>query len=251
MQKQKLIYQSTARKILGLSRLKFKRLGITPVTYVPNFHFSIAPICPLYDREEILGLIGTKQVETVRTARKKKDWSTEFSKKYGRKERAFPDVTEALLSLNVYAKYHLRSKKSKDKIYSLKSKFLKILYQEGLVTNLYLLKLDIPEKVCSDCKGIGVFENQDYPDKPEDCVICIGTGIRTKAFTELLYVFEFHIKTKKYRLHQPYDKVDYISEDIKTYEMDNMQTESEATVTKYKLTAYKALVDWYIMKSDS
>ena len=63
---EKLIYESTALKLLEISREKFKKLRLKPTKEVPNPYYRSGPPSRLYDRVKIEKLIDDPRVVSLR-----------------------------------------------------------------------------------------------------------------------------------------------------------------------------------------
>src|SRR5580698_5678404 len=125
-----LVYESTAMKLLDISRELLREL-CEPVEEVVNPHYRSGPPSRLYDPRD---LVIAKEDPAIliskipfKPPRKKVDYPAKFAVRYPSKEAAIPDAAEALWNLNRYARHAACKRSNQEEIYDLKSKFLKLL----------------------------------------------------------------------------------------------------------------------------
>ena len=232
--KQDFVYESTALKLLGITKLKFSRLEIEPDKEIPNPHYRSGPPSRLYDRQRIESLANTAEVIAMRPKpRKKKDWNSVFTKKYATWVEALPSAAGFLFNLNRYAKHTSCSQSNKEEIYSLKNRFIELLYNEGYCHAAYEHHKHLPPKECFRCDG-------------EGCERCDETGQYLSGVTLEFAVFEFVINGQPYSWHQPKELIGF------KYEASGSPTQINETqvkplhVKKSKLAEGKALLRWVI-----
>jgi len=228
---EKLIYESTALKLLEISREKFKKLRLKPTKEVPNPYYRSGPPSRLYDRVKIEKLIDDPRVVSLRPKpRREVDYAGQFEKKYGSGEAAIPHAAQAMFNLNRYAKHDSCANWNRKEIYQLKGKFIKLLYSRGYCKEVYRHHLSAGTRECWYCDGFG-------------CESCKDRGhyLQKERF---FLVFRFDIEGKSFSWHQPKELVDFEVVD-KGEEGDLNETEVKPLeIPRQKLAGAKALVRW-------
>ena len=114
--------------------------------------------------------------------------------KYGTPQNALLDAATAMLDLNRQAKRC--SKSESQEIYALKSRFIRMLYEDGKCMSVQRHLLTLPAKECRACWGCG-------------CDRCNDTGEYLPAKTLTNYVFTFKIYGVRFCWHQPQPNVTF------------------------------------------
>jgi hypothetical protein len=121
-----------------------------------------------------------------------------LAKKYPSWGNALLDGCNALHDLNHFAK---DVKRWKQDIYKVKNDIIKILYQNGFATECYLQVMKLPEKVCWNCNGTGIYRGRG------ECWDCYGTGTFAKGNSTTLVCFRFVVDDKTFCWHQPQSSI--------------------------------------------
>ena len=181
---EKLIYESTAIKLLEISSEKFKKLCLKPVKEVPNPHYRSGPPSRLYDRRKIEKMIDSSRVVSLRhKPRHPVDYARQFGKAYAHPNNAISDAAEAMFNLNRYAKHESCANWNRKEIYQLKNKLIKLLYSRGYCEGVYRHNLTAGTRECWYCDGFG-------------CTSCKNRGNYFQKERGFL-VFRFDIEEKE------------------------------------------------------
>ncbi len=226
-----LIYETTAIKLLEISREKFKKLRLKPAKEVPNPNYRSGPPSRLYDRVKIEKLIDNPRVVSLRPKpRLPVDYAGQFEKKYSNAEAAVPYAAQAMFNLNRYAKHDSCANWNRKEIYQLKGKFIKLLYSHGYCEEVYRHHLSAGTKECWYCDGFG-------------CASCKYRGDYLQKERSFL-VFRFYIEEDIYSWHYPEDLIDFeVAEATKTRELNATEVKP-LEISRQKLAGAKALVRW-------
>lgn len=244
MKEKVLCYESTALKLLGLTKVKFDKLKIKPVKEVPNPHYKSMPPSRLYDRNKIEKLIDSPKVIALKPKpRKPVDYAAIFQKRYKSKESALMDASTSMFNLNRYCKHESCSARNRFEIYEIKNQFIEMLYHKGYCIECYIHYKILNEKICFSCDGTGISYNRK-DQFSFGCDRCLGTGIYQEEGTLEFVVFHFLVDGEKFTWHQPKESVDF--EFSITQEADNLnETQVKPMeINRSKLTEAKALIKW-------
>jgi len=127
----------------------------------------------------------------------------DYSSKYLTLQDALPYAAKAMLNLNRFVKHEDCDRGTRASIYSLKNRFVKLLYHNGYLTGASKHILKTEEKECWSCGGTGI------RDSGNDCNRCEGTGIYREAQDIIYVLLQFNINGTKYSWHQPGRLIDF------------------------------------------
>lgn len=240
--KRNLVNQTQALEILGITRYRFKQLGLQP-TSTKKVQFG--SIAYLFKRDEIEQLAQTDRIKNLRPNRRKQAdiYKEKFERQYTDWKDALPKAAEYMFNLNRYAKYPTCSKKNKEDIYYLKNRLLEILYKENYCTEAYTHYTMLSAKECFNCNGSG-FD----ADWGMECMRCDGTGEYLPERKLEFIVFKFQIGDKTYRWHQPKEYIHYKVELSERNEQINELKVKPLEISKRKFGEAKHLINWILDK---
>jgi hypothetical protein len=144
--------------------------------------------------------------------------------------------------LNRYAKHDSCSEGHQKKIYELKNRFLKLLYESGFAESVRLHKVPVSEKMCRACDGSGDHWSGEV------CRRCDGTGVYREASQLTYVVFSFLIDGERYSWHQPEELVTW--KVSLTHPDDEWQPPSEEKPLELKPSRFseaKDLIDFVLV----
>jgi len=241
-----LCYESTARKLLGLTPGGFAKLGLSPVKVIRNPHYSRLNAY-LYDRAQIQELAASPRVAMLRPRpRKPHDYDGDFRAEYVTPSLALRDAALAMFNLNRYCKHHTCHSNNRDEIYALKNSFMRLLYRLGLCDRAYRHVDRFPALVRRNCGGTGRDFQNGYKKEACSCHRCNGTGIFRPALEDRYIVMSFVVEGRRYTWHQPEELIDY---PVQLTDEDLPMSETTARplgIPRRELTRCKALVRWVI-----
>ena len=171
-----------------------------------------------------------------------------FRKKYPDRPSMLKDACEALFNLNRYAKHDRCTRPHRDRIYCLKSAFIKNLYEAGLIDRVAIHSAIASPLQCNRCQGTGDFGRYWRYDTGRECHKCHGTGI-WRSKTELRFVvFSLEVDGQRYSWHQPEEYVDWKFEETPPTE-DTTWTTGEVkpvALQRAKFAEAKHLIEYYL-----
>jgi hypothetical protein len=243
-----LCHESTAMKMLGLTRTKFRQLGLEPAKIIANPHHGSGLDSHFYDWLDVANLKGSPAVMELRAMQRKPfDYASRFTKKYGRQKNAVMDVARVTLNLNKYCSQKSCAEKERTEISELEKGVIRKLYSLGFCDKAFVHVKELPGKVCRECEGSG----ESHCGRL--CLHCSGSGMYTYPRTLKFYVFHFVIESEQFVCYRPFEEVDF------AVNIDNSNGPSVLTVTetkpleipRRKLTEVKALVRWFLSEAES
>lgn len=234
------VYAKTAASLLGITE-KALRSFLEPVEVVPNPHYTSAPEASLWDPVDLLRISKQKRVDAAR-ARKgpkpKHDFAPTFRNRYPSIVDAIPTATEALWSLNRYAKHETCTKAHRKNIYDLKNRFVEVLAICGHLVSVgeHVQHKPARQLECWGCWGMG-------------CERCDFTGVwrELPAIDLVFVVLNYNVSGQDYSFHQPKESLRW--EALKMaprIDSDNWEPQYDQPIKlkPSKFSEAKALIAW-------
>ncbi|MGJ5813700.1 hypothetical protein [Paludibaculum fermentans] len=158
---------------------------------------------------------------------------------------ALPIACEYMFALNRYAKHKECSSYLRDKIYASKRDLIRVLYENGYLTDCNEHETELAPKECWMCDGVET--EHDYP-----CYRCKGSGVVAPAKKLIFIMFKFAIGGKTYCWHQPRDLVRFTystTRSTETFELTHEEKEVSLPLTE--LSMAMELVQWTLVQAQA
>jgi hypothetical protein len=164
----------------------------------------------------------------------------EFDQRFRGWQGALPEACAALFSLNRFCKHAECSWQSREEIYDLKNRLVKLLYKDGYCTAAWEHRLVLPAKICRDCGGSG---------DGGCCDRCDGTGEYLPAKTVRFICFRFEVGVR-YTWHQPVELVRFpVTMTDAPADWQPGEREKPVPMPRRQFAAAKDLIRWVLEQS--
>lgn len=161
---------------------------------------------------------------------KPRDYASRFARRYASKRDAYVAACEALFNLNRYTKHERCTRKHREMIYTLKSAWIRRLYEQGFCVDAFEAKSPENVGVCFRCSGEG------FDDFGEECFKCDGTGE--------YWSFRFVVDGHSFAWHQPAPLSFLPIPTRANVEHEVLAEEKPVLLASQKMSEAKALISW-------
>lgn len=235
------ISRTAAIRMLHVSAKTFSGLGLPPAKQVRNPYKGVR-WTRLYRRSDIERLVNTPAVLAGQCRKwTHKDYGPTFQQKYGNWHGALSDACRGMAELSSYCSHRSCKERTRMHVHDLKTQLAQLLYEEGVLRNVYEQVYNNEAKKCWGCRGTGT-----HIQTRAKCYQCDGTGIWKAAETESRVRFEFNVAGMWYELVIPrYDGM-FTYQVIRQLQVSRRLMTNASGITPVQRTRAKKLLRWVV-----